>query len=113
MKQIVNADELVGKTLAQVAIQTWDNWVGLRFTDDTYIIIEASQSYDSVDLGIVSAKDREDYRLRDLGVISVDEFDARDAARKAAFAQSQRDREHNEYLRLAAKFAGVKTDGDV
>jgi len=104
MKQLLKAEDLVGKTVAQAAIQTWDNWVGLRFTDDTYIIIEASQSYDSVDVEILGIGDVEDYKLRDLGVISEEELQTRTAREKARLEQSVLDRERAEFERLAAKF---------
>lgn len=93
---------IAGKTIAAARLEHW--CVGLRFTDGTWAY-GGSFAYED-DLSSDWAADVPNHVLLDLGVIEVDEYEARERDRVAADQAKLRERRQALYESLRAEFEG-------
>ena len=71
----VKDERFVGKTIAAVTFSAHDPYVAFQFTDGTHAILKAELGYeDSVDVNFVDPTKVADYILRDLDVITAEEY---------------------------------------
>lgn len=106
--QLKNSDELVGKTIAFVTDPTWEPKCGIRFTDGTFVILQAENGWDGSDATMSIDCDEPDDGVQfDLGLIDKNEWLRREDAKKQKLVESHLKRERDEYERLRAKFEGA------
>ncbi len=102
MKFVTDLSELEGKTVAKATSVDTNESLVLFFTDGTCAYFDVEFYGDSHDL--VLADDAEDYIKRDAGIISVDEYEQKQAKIKAKRAQQAEQREREELARLKEKY---------
>ena len=102
MSQIKNVQELPGKTIANAKLIDADESLALLFTDDTFAIVDVDFFGDSHSLTL--SEEPNDYGLREAGVITKDEYAARQARREEERNAAREASERDLYERLKARF---------
>jgi hypothetical protein len=106
MSKVTNIEELVGKTIFDYHLDREDLY--LRFTDETFVkikIFDITEGFGheklKIDLCDYSEVDKTDEVLRDLGIISQEEYEEAIKLEKQQYQkrQEEREKQHQEELK--------------
>lgn len=108
MEQIISLGDLQGKTIEKVVSFLSDNDgrnLCITFSDDTYAILYPEiDEYEECPPDVeVSSKKLKHWEMRNIGLISPDEYDKLDAEYKSKKKQEEMKRDLAEFERLKAK----------
>lgn len=101
MSDRINIADACGKTIARTACGGFGRYLAIIFTDDTYSILGACNNYGSTEIEDCGVYDED---LKELGLISADEYENRKKVEKERRAKASEDAERRQYEILKAKF---------
>jgi len=98
MKKLINESEAVGKVVEEVV--THCGLIAIIFADDTALVRQYDNDYDEM----MSADPYNSYAKRELGLITEEEYESEEKAKKRLSAEVVKTRELSQLKRLQYKY---------